>query len=139
MEFLPQTSKDFRSGLEKYAIFHFNGLRWLGFVAIKKSSSKCLVFHAACPSGRIFELSESLTLRSVMCFSPRFTPCLSVPVVNSELHSKAAIHGTMTRLRGISLFWATAQLTNMNFFTHMGITGLAARKELRMPNVHTGN
>lgn len=34
VEFLPQTSRDFRWRLEKMAYFIFNGLWWLGFVAI---------------------------------------------------------------------------------------------------------
>ncbi|CAM9297867.1 unnamed protein product, partial [Bubo scandiacus] len=52
------------------------------------------------------------------------SPCLSVLVVNSELPSETEIHGTMTLSDGISLFWATAPLTNMNSFTHMSVTGL---------------
>lgn len=67
------------------------------------------------------------------------SPCLSVPVVNSELPSKAAVHSTMARSAGISRFWATAPLTNMNCFTHVCVTGLAAYKEPRMPNVCAGN
>lgn len=59
------------------------------------------------------------------------SPCLSVPVVNSELPSKAAVRSTMARSAGISLFWATAPLTNMNCFTHVCVTGLAAYKEPR--------
>lgn len=74
------------------------------------------------------------------CASDQDLPlCLSVPIVNSELPSKAAIHGTMARSAGISLFWATAPVANMNCFTHMSITGLTMYKEPRMPNVCTEN
>lgn len=65
------------------------------------------------------------------------SPCFPMPVVSSEVPSKAGIHGTMTWSVGISLVWAL--LANMSCFTHMSITRLAMYNEPRVPDICTEN
>lgn len=70
VEFLSQTSRDFRSCLGKTACFIFNALQWLGFVALQKAPSRWLVSHTAFttahPSRQVFELRESPLINDVL-------------------------------------------------------------------------